>query len=49
MTRTVTEKNISLPEWETVQAELADIPGADGVERRREGYGPYFLRMGRDV
>lgn len=49
MTSIPAEQDVPLPPWETIQAELADIPGEEGVVRRREGYAPYFLRMGRDV
>lgn len=37
------------PGFEDVQAELADIPGEEGIRRRREAYRPYFLRFGKDV
>lgn len=32
-----------------MQAELADLPGEEGIERRRHAYGPFFLRMGTGV
>lgn len=35
--------------WSDVQAEYADMPGAAGVQARREQYAPFFLRMGKDV
>lgn len=36
-------------DWESVQAELADLPGEDAIVRRREAYAEYFMRMGQDV
>ncbi len=37
------------PDWEDVQNACAMIPGAEGIERRRVAYAPYFLRMGEGV
>jgi|GEM_PF-6503379 len=37
------------PNWEDVQNACAMIPGAEGIERRRVAYAPYFLRMGKGV
>ena len=38
-----------MPDWEEVQNACAMIPGAQGIERRRVAYAPYFLRMGEGV
>ncbi len=38
-----------MPDWEEVQNACAMIPGAQGIERRRVAYAPYFLRMGHGV
>jgi len=35
--------------WNTIQDKLADIPGKEGIEKRRNAYQPYFLRFGRDI
>ncbi|UCD74894.1 MAG: acyltransferase [Phycisphaerales bacterium] len=49
MTRMPAEQDEPQAAWETVQAELADVPGEEGIARRREAYAPFFLRMGRGV
>tara|TARA_R110002072_G_scaffold150953_4_gene299841 strand:+ start:54808 stop:57375 length:2568 start_codon:yes stop_codon:yes gene_type:complete len=38
-----------MPDWEDVQNACAMIPGAEGIERRRVAYAPYFFRMGIGV
>lgn len=35
--------------WHKIQSELADLPGAEGIEERRKAYRPYFLRFGKDI
>src|SRR5215510_8301565 len=35
--------------WEDVQTQLGDLPGEEGIVRRRDAYAEYFLGFGRDV
>jgi hypothetical protein len=48
-TQAGTDSSDTRPSWEQVQEQLADMPGEDGVRRRRDAYRPYFLRFGHDV
>lgn len=36
-------------QFETLQSELAHVPGPSGAKLRAERYAPFFLRMGRNV